>query len=388
MMVGRSARIASVVLLAFGVGACAGRPDPALRVIETAVSPDAAKPVTVLAVTTRRESADPGLRFSGERTLRPRFAEITISVPKKRPAGEIQWPRNGDDDPAAIFATRSFEALDKAGLTERLTRQRKRHVLVFVHGYNTRFDEAVFRLAQIVHDSGADVTPVLFSWASWAKVAAYPYDRESASLARDGLETLLDALARSGSVGQVSVLAHSMGGWLTLETLRQMVIRSGSVPTKISDVMLASPDVDTDSAAALSRTLQTARHKPNVTLFVSTDDKALRLSRWVWGSQDRLGAINPAIEPYKSGLERAGVRVVDLSAETSGDPLNHGKFAESAVAVKLIGRQLAKGQSFDGDAGTGDPIGLVVRGTVRAAETVLTAPLNIGETPAQTGLDH
>ncbi len=68
-------------------------------------------------------------------------------------------------------------------------------MLVFVHGYNTRFDEAAFRLAQIVHDSGAEVTPILFSWASWASLGAYPYDRESAALGRDGLEALIEKLA-------------------------------------------------------------------------------------------------------------------------------------------------------------------------------------------------
>ena len=31
----------------------------------------------------------------------------------------------------------------------------ERHVLLFVHGYNTRFEEAVYRFAQIAHDAGA-----------------------------------------------------------------------------------------------------------------------------------------------------------------------------------------------------------------------------------------
>ena len=64
-------------------------------------------------------------------------------------------------------------------------------MLVFEHGYNTRFDGAALRLARIVHDSGAKVTPVMFSWASWGRVSAYPYDRVSAEIARNGLESLL-----------------------------------------------------------------------------------------------------------------------------------------------------------------------------------------------------
>jgi esterase/lipase superfamily enzyme len=33
-------------------------------------------------------------------------------------------------------------------------------VLVFVHGFNNRFEDAVYRFAQIVHDTRADVVPV------------------------------------------------------------------------------------------------------------------------------------------------------------------------------------------------------------------------------------
>jgi len=55
----------------------------------------------------------------------------------------------------------------------------KRHVLVFVHGFNNKFEDAVFRFAQIVHDSGAEVAPVLFTWPSRGSVLAYGYDRES-----------------------------------------------------------------------------------------------------------------------------------------------------------------------------------------------------------------
>ncbi len=127
------------------------------------------------------------------------------------------------------------------------------HVLVFVHGYNTRFDEAVFRLAQVVHDSGAPVTPVLFSWPSWGSLASYPYDRESAAFSRDALEDLLARLAKDPSVTQVSVLAHSMGGWLTMEALRQMGIRQGGIPARISNVMLAAPDIDVDVALMQGR---------------------------------------------------------------------------------------------------------------------------------------
>lgn len=371
------------------LAACATRPEPALQVVEGQLAGENATPVELFAVTTRRPSPDEGLRFSGERTLMPRFARMVISVPKNRPTGEIQWPDGTTADPAGAFRARAFEQLEIDAFRQRLGqsigRKRERHVLIFVHGYNTRFDEAAFRLAQIVHDSGAEVTPVLFSWASWASVGAYPYDRESATLGRDSLEALIERTAAQPGVTQVSILAHSMGGFLTLESLRQMVIRRGTLPPKLRNVMLAAPDVDVDVAMAQGRVIRQARHRPQVTLFVSTDDKALSAARWLWGSRDRLGAINPSMEPYRTNLENSGVSVIDLSEIRTVDTYNHGKFAASPAIVQLIGQRLASGQDLETQRAGSNPLTDFVQGTTRAAGAVLTVPLRIGEAAAPPG---
>jgi esterase/lipase superfamily enzyme len=36
--------------------------------------------------------------------------------------------------------------------------------VVFIHGFNNRSDDAVFRLAQIVRDSGAPLVSILLTW--------------------------------------------------------------------------------------------------------------------------------------------------------------------------------------------------------------------------------
>jgi esterase/lipase superfamily enzyme len=52
---------------------------------------------------------------------------------------------------------------------------------------------------------------------------------------------------------------------------------------------------------------------PKFTLFASRDDKALALSGWIWGSDARLGAIDPEVEPHKSRLAVEHVNVFDLT---------------------------------------------------------------------------
>jgi hypothetical protein len=81
------------------------------------------------------------------------------------------------------------------------------------------------------------VTTVLFTWPSRGSVFAYGYDRESANVSRDSFEQLLDMLVRDPAVQEVDILAHSMGNFLVLKTLRQMAIRDRRIPAKIDDVI-------------------------------------------------------------------------------------------------------------------------------------------------------
>ncbi|OYZ72696.1 MAG: esterase, partial [Rhizobiales bacterium 24-66-13] len=184
-------------------------------------------------------------------------------------------------------------------------------------------------------------------------------------------------LAKDPDVGEISILAHSMGNWVTLEALRQMAIRNGRIAPKIRNVMLAAPDVDVD----IFRTQFSdfGNPKPNFTIFVSQDDRALQVSRQVWGSAARLGQVNPEQEPFRTEFERDHITVLDLTKLQTDDKLNHGKFAESPEVVQMIGGRLAEGQTMtDGREGVGDRIIQVTAGTATtigtAAGVVLSAP--------------
>ncbi|WP_245439839.1 alpha/beta hydrolase [Microvirga aerophila] len=314
--------------------------------------------------------------FSGNRGDLPSFANIIVSIPppEARQVGEVQWPRQVPGNPATEFVTLKADVIDRsqalAWFRRSLRTVPKRQVLVFIHGFNNRFDDAVFRFAQIVHDSHAPVVPVLFTWPSRGSVWAYGYDRESTAYSRNALESLLKAISQDPGVGEVSILAHSMGTSLALETLRQMAIRDGRVAPKIRNVLLAAPDVDVDLAREAIMDMGPAARRPSITLFVSQDDRALALSRRVWGSEVRLGAINPDQEPYRTQFEQSGITVLDLTKLRAGDPLNHGKFAESPEVVQLIGTRLAAGQTVtDSRVGLGDRIIQVTAGAATAVGT-------------------
>jgi esterase/lipase superfamily enzyme len=342
----------------------------------------------MLVATTRAAAAEPpGAMFNGERARGLAFADIVVSIPpdSQRKIGDIQWPSSPPGDPARDFVTIRADRLDLKAATVRFDQQlsasSQRHVLLFVHGYNTRFDEAVYRFAQIVHDSNAPVVPLLFTWPSRGRLLDYVYDRDSATYSRDALEAVLEALSKDPKVASISVLAHSMGNFLAVESLRQMAIRNGAISPKIRDIMLASPDIDVDVFRRQIAEIEKSDKTPPVTLFVSQDDRALGLSRLLAGDEPRLGAIDPTAEPYRSILEEAHIHVVDLTKIGSDDSLNHSKFAENEV-VQSIGARLAAGQSLStARVSLGEQFGAVALGVTttvgKAATLAVSAPLAV-----------
>jgi esterase/lipase superfamily enzyme len=339
---------ALLIVFALGLTSCANRAENVIFAV--AENAPGTSSVDLVVATTRRSVDTQGELYSGERGSGLTFANIVVSIPPDnvRKSGEVQWPAKPPGNPANDFVTTKVARLDFASTRKWLDAHAaatgKHGVLVFVHGFNNRFDDAVYRFAQLVHDSGAEVTPILFTWPSRGSVFAYGYDRESTNISRDALEQVLDMLARDPAIGEIDILAHSMGNSLVLETLRQMAIRNRHIPMKIDDVILASPDVDVD--VFWNELSDMGNPHPRLSLIVSRDDHALEASKWLWGNIARLGSIDPEAEPYKSRLAAAHVSVYDLTKLNSEDSLNHSKFVASPEVVRLLGQRLAAGNSL------------------------------------------
>ena len=224
--------------------------------------------------------------------------------------------------------------------------------------------------------------PVLFTWPSKGALLDYPYDRESAVYSRDDLENTMTAIAKETGVKKIDVLAHSMGNFLFVETLRQATIRgNGNFNGKLGQIMLAAPDIDIDVFRRQMYVI--TKLKPPITVFVSSDDKALKFSTFVWGSQTRAGATIITDPKVLEQLAALNITIFDLSDLKTTDSMGHGKFAASPDVVQLIGRRLAadggiqqRGPGLgEGIVALGSSLGTTVGKTVGAAVSVPEAVL-------------
>ncbi|WP_027665066.1 alpha/beta hydrolase [Rhizobium leguminosarum] len=373
--VGRAVPV--LVALSLVTSGCARRVQDVLQPV--AVTPTGTSRVTMLVATTRKPSEDPGKLYSGDRGTAISLNSVDVSIPpdRNRKIGEVQWPSRMPPNPQKEFAVTQVAKVQSEGQAfdwYRKNRNKKHQVVIFVHGFNNTYADAVFRFAQIVHDSGTDAAPILFTWPSRGRVFDYLYDKESANYSRRALEDLILQAAKSPDVSDVTILAHSMGGWLAAEALRGVAMREKSIPAKVKNVVLASPDIDID--VFRRQFTEMGPKRPHFAILTSTRDKALEMSSWLSGGVSRVGGSD--LRPYAPLLDQLGVSVIDTSAIATNDPLGHNAFADSPEIVRLLGRRLA-GQSLEGGkASVADEIGMTAANFAgSAARVAVAAPVAV-----------
>jgi esterase/lipase superfamily enzyme len=348
-----SLRVATAVLMALACCSCTSRPLQGM-LVPTSEASDGGSQIAVLVATTRaRSSNDPGEMFSREQSSEMAFGQVTVSIPpdNARTVGEIQWPSSPPGDPRRDFVTTSTEYLDRAGFNAAVSAAKARHrgrALIFVHGFNNRFDDAVYRFAQFVQDGRLPAVPVLYSWPSQGagNLGSYEYDGKVAAQSGAALVQVLDMVNANPGIKEITLVCHSMGCRIALAALRMKASR-GATTSKLKNVGFVAPDVAFDQF--ISGVGELGPRRPRIALFVSQDDRALKISQSLAGGQIRAGDINPEQEPYKSAIAQQKILAFDLT-HLGGDEAHSRAFDEIGSVMDMVGRRLAQGQQLGDDA--------------------------------------
>ena len=326
----------TVLIVCLMITGCAGRPGPELLepVSLTDFTP---KHVERLYVATTRERARPGENvFTSEKSLVPAYASFEISIPPTHRESNIEWPRGHRVDPKTDFAVVDDEVLSRAQFLKEVTQtlRREQRIGVFVHGYNFNFQESLYRLAQLKTDSSIADVGILFAWPSVASVPGYLADKEAATFSRDAMTDLLIELVERRRGAPVDVFAHSMGGWLTMEVLRQLKLMGRQDVLDNLRVVLAAPDVDVLVFTAQLSVIG-KMHYP-LAILVSPDDRALEVSSVLSAGVPRVGAIDVTDPIVAAAARQFGVQVIDISSLDPLDPSNHNRYAEASTIVGAL----------------------------------------------------
>lgn len=303
------------------------------------------KVVPVFYGTDRAVEPDPTrLQFSSDRGHKLQLGRALVTVPFSHEVPHIERPRVIEipyfkikiyaekEDPDKHFTVQEITSLTEdqmlALVKDQLAKSStfKNHAFVFIHGFNTSFDCALYRTAQIAYDLGFDGVPFLYSWPSGGNVASYTYDHGSVEQAEPMLAEFLDMVIQKSGAKSISLIAHSMGNELLLRVLERLrpKIPQGVV---ISQVILAAPDVDRDKFNIIAR--QITDFAKGVTLYAASNDRALGYSQRFWGGVPRAGDV-----PKDGPLIIPGVDTIDVTAvSTDALGLNHSGYAENPALL-------------------------------------------------------
>jgi len=259
---------------------------------------------------------DPSQGFGAEIDDRVHYGKRFVRIPASHKPGELGsplWRRllTGVDDriavqPATLMSEAAFQreirnflgALDASD----------RNVLVFIHGFNTSFDDATQRAAQLGFDLKVPGITAFYSWPSRGDLTAYFTDQSTIEASEEYLAQFLVKMAGLAEPGRVHIIAHSMGNRGLLRAMHratsQAALRAG---TRFGQIFLAAPDVD----IAMFRELASVypRVAERTTLYVADEDKALAAVAWLAEGR-RVGGAPPVL--VLPGIDTVRVRGAGL----------------------------------------------------------------------------
>jgi esterase/lipase superfamily enzyme len=311
-----------------------------------ATAPFDSRVVDFLFATTRKQGPplNSNVTFTGDRNPEVTLGAASIRIPEDHKIGRIELPTVWDKLGLTIFEAstkeqRNFTIRKVTTLTPDqwdgiIKAKAPKTALIFVHGFDNTFEDALFRTAQIVWDLQYPGLAVLFSWASAGDLSGYVYDLNSAELARPAFTALLQSLKEKYAIEKVQIIAHSMGNKLVLDALSSYSETAN--PDKVAQLIMAAPDVDRDNFIQMIPKVQ--RITQGMTLYASSADKALEASR-IPAKVPRAGDV-----PKEGPVILPNLETIDVTAvgnEIFG--LDHSVFATNRDIMDDIKLVLAIG---------------------------------------------
>jgi pimeloyl-ACP methyl ester carboxylesterase len=205
-----------------------------------------------------------------------------------------------------------------------------------VHGFNSTFEDAARRCAQLAYDLDFDGTPMMFSWASAGSTTAYMKDEATVtSSGRKMAQMLEDVVAQSGAQ-RIHLIAHSMGNRALIEALQTYLAKRA--PEQRHDIfdqiVFTAPDVDREYFVNVIDSL--AGTAKRVTLYASDTDLALQSSQ-ILHDAPRAGLAGVNI------ISLPSIDTIDMSA-VPADSLGHNYFAANNGAIYDLFRLFWRGE--------------------------------------------
>lgn len=258
-----------------------------------------------------------------------RYGYCDINVPFHHDIGNLDYEPDKGRDYSYLF--QGHRTLQKTSLFESITKKDFEEVILFVHGFNVKFEEAVLRASQIKYDLKFSGDVVLFTWPAGAEDGllnkflindTYKLNFQNAVVSRTIFKNYFLALKSTGK--KVHLIVHSMGHQVVLPALNELYKETNE--KFIEELVLNAPDFDSKEFLGISKNLKNASKR--ITVYCSPGDNALVASAKV-NSNKRVGTCEKI-----EGIDMINVNPVDAPFMGIGG-LGHGYYSSRPVLTDL-----------------------------------------------------
>jgi len=260
------------------------------------------------------------------------YGACTFNVPKRHHVGGFELAPNPRADPHQYYRLLDYAPLDETSWIQRLSQKPNSDILVFIHGFNVKFQEALLRSAQIAYDLKFQGPVVLFTWPAGAESGMLGSAFITSTYA-DNLANAIKAVPQAQAFFKqlaslhrtVHVMVHSMGHQVALRALAQL---SASQPQPfIGELILNAPDIPLKDFQRLLPLVK--KMTDRVTVYCSYNDNAIAASE-TYNKNRRLGGCERV-----PGADMINVGEIDAPALGVGG-LGHGYYSSRPILTDVF----------------------------------------------------
>ena len=259
-----------------------------------------------------------------ERDASAHYGVCKINVPKNHSTGLIKLTKDNRQSSHDFFKILNSKNLSEPAVFEYLKKS-ERYPLVFVHGFNLRYEDAVLRASQIAYDLKYQGPVVLFSWPAGAgdgfldeKMITRTYDNNLKN-AKASVSIFKDFLSQLNFHHlKVNLVVHSMGHQVVLPALKDFAQQNPHSKI-INELILNAPDFEANEFIDIADMVKS--NSKRITIYCSYNDRAMTVSE-IYNKNPRFGAC-----AFSEKIDSINVSLVDAPALGLG----HGYYSSRAI---------------------------------------------------------
>lgn len=253
-----------------------------------------------------------------------------VSVPANHHIGALDSSTDTNPDRDTYFLIGGYESKSNEAVYS--LAEDAKEIILFVHGFNVGFEEAILRAAQIKYDVKYQKPVILFTWPAGAGDGildsvivsrTYSMNQQNAQASIAELAKVLKELQNRKV--KVNLIVHSMGHQVVIPAILKLVNQE-SRSNFLNEVIFNAPDYTGSEFATQSADV--AKSARRITVYCSPNDNALVASKNVNGNY-RLGMCLKV-----KNVDMINVSQIDSPVLGIGG-LGHGYYSGRPILVDL-----------------------------------------------------